>query len=191
MRAVHGSTVLYPCDANQAAHLVALMADLSGISYMRTTRAKTPVIYPPDERFEVGGSKVLRSSSEDQVAIVTAGITVHEALKAADMLAGEGIKARVIDAYSVKPIDAATLKAAAAETGGRLITVEDHWPEGGLGAAVLDVFADEDLRPRVVKFAVHEMPGSGKPAELLAAAGIDAEHIAKAARRLARAGSAG
>jgi transketolase len=134
---------------------------------------------------------VLRSSSEDQVAIVTAGITVHEALKAADMLAGEGIKARVIDAYSVKPIDAATLKAAAAETGGRLITVEDHWPEGGLGAAVLDVFADEDLRPRVVKLAVHEMPGSGKPAELLAAAGIDAEHIAEAARRLARAGSAG
>jgi transketolase len=191
MRAVHGSTVLYPCDANQAAHLVALMADLSGISYMRTTRAKTPVIYGPDARFEVGGSTVLRSSSGDQVAIVTAGITVHEALKAADMLAREGIKVRVIDAYSVKPIDAATLKAAAAETGGRLITVEDHWPEGGLGAAVLDVFADEDLRPRVVKLAVHEMPGSGKPAELLAAAGIDAEHIAEAARRLARAGSAG
>ena len=191
MRAVHGSTVLYPCDANQAAHLVALMADVPGISYMRTTRAKTPVIYGPDAPFEVGGSTVLRSSGDDQVAVITAGITVHEALKAADMLAGEGTKVRVIDAYSVKPIDAATLKVAAAETGGRLITVEDHWPEGGLGAAVLDVFADEDLRPRVVKLAVRDMPGSGKPAELLAAAGIDAAHIAEAARRLARAGSAG
>jgi len=188
LRAVHGSTVLYPCDANQAAHLVALMADIPGISYIRTTRAKTPVIYPPDERFEVGGSKVVRSSGEDQVAVVTAGITVPEALKAADLLAGEGIKVRVIDAYSVKPIDAETLKAAAADTGGRLITVEDHWPEGGMGAAVLDVFADEESRPRVVKLAVRDMPGSGKPAELLAAAGIDAEHIAEAARRLAGAG---
>src|SRR5207247_3664593 len=185
LRAVHGSTVLYPCDANQAAHLVALMADLSGISYMRTTRAKTPVIYSPDERFEIGGSKVLRSSADDQAAIVTAGITVPEALKAADALAEEGIAVRVIDAYSVKPIDAATLKQAAAETRGQLVTVEDHWPEGGLGAAVLDVFADEDLRPRVVKLAVTDMPGSGKPAELLAAAGIDAAHIAAAVRRLA------
>ena len=188
MRAVHGSTVLYPCDANQAAQLVALMADLPGISYIRTTRAKTPVIYGPDERFEVGGSKVVRSSGDDAIAIVTAGITVHEALKAADTLAGEGIKVRVIDAYSVKPIDTATLKAAAAATGGRLITVEDHWPEGGLGAAVLDAFADEEVRPRVVKLAVPDMPGSGKPAELLAAAGIDAKAIAAAARRLAAAG---
>ena len=188
MRAVHGSTVLYPCDANQAARLVALMADLTGISYIRTTRAKTPVIYGPDERFAVGGSKVLRSSGDDQAAVVTAGITVHEALKAADTLAKEGISVRVIDAYSVKPIDAATLRRAAAETGGRLITVEDHWPEGGLGAAVLDVFADEELRPRVVKLAVRDMPGSGKPDELLAAAGIDAAHIADAARRLARVG---
>jgi transketolase len=185
MRAVHGSTVLYPCDPNQTARLVALMADLRGVSYLRTTRAKTPVLYGPDEPFEIGGSRVLRSSGNDAVAIVGAGITVHEALKAADMLAEEGIAARVIDAYSVKPIDAATLRQAAADTGGRLIVVEDHWPEGGLGAAVLDAFAEEELRPRVVKLAVRDMPGSGKPAEMLAAAGIDAAHIADAARRLA------
>jgi transketolase len=185
MRAVFGSTVLYPCDANQTASLVALMAETPGISYIRTTRGKTPVIYAPGEAFEVGGSKVVRSSDGDQVAVVTAGITVHEALKAADTLAGEGIAVRVIDAYSVKPIDAETLAAAARDTGGRLIVVEDHWPEGGLGAAVLDAFADADDRPRVVKLAVTEMPGSGKPAELLAAAGIDATAIAEAARRLA------
>jgi transketolase len=186
-RAVHGSTVLYPCDGNQTAKLVRLMAGLDGISYMRTTRADTPVVYEPDEEFEVGGSKVLRSSEEDDVAIVAAGITLHEALKAADALAEEGINARVIDAYSVKPIDADTLLAAAEATGGRLITAEDHWPEGGLGEAVLSAFADADDRPRVVKLAVSEMPGSGKAAELLADAGIDAEHIAAAARALVEA----
>jgi transketolase len=186
-RAVHGSTVLYPCDGNETTKLVRAMAGLDGISYLRTTRADTPVIYEPDEEFEVGGSKVLRSSDEDDVAIVAAGITLHEALKAADALAEEGINARVIDAYSVKPIDAETLHAAAEATGGRLVTAEDHWPEGGLGEAVLSAFADTDERPRVVKLAVSEMPGSGKAAELLADAGIDAEHIAAAARALVEA----
>jgi transketolase len=186
-RAVHGSTVLYPCDGNETTKLVRLMAGLDGISYLRTTRADTPVIYEPDEEFEVGGSKVLRSSDEDEVAIVAAGITLHEALKAADALAEDGINARVIDAYSVKPIDAETLHAAAEATGGRLITAEDHWPEGGLGEAVLSAFADADERPRVVKLAVSEMPGSGKAAELLADAGIDADHIAAAARALVEA----
>jgi transketolase len=186
-RAVHGSTVLYPCDGNETTKLVREMAGLDGISYLRTTRADTPVIYEPDEEFEVGGSKVLRSSDEDDVAIVAAGITLHEALKAADALGEEGINARVIDAYSVKPIDAETLHAAAEATGGRLVTAEDHWPEGGLGEAVLSAFADTDERPRVVKLAVTEMPGSGKPAELLADAGIDAEHIAAAARALVEA----
>ena len=107
MRAVHGSTVLYPSDANQTAHLVAAMADLKGISYLRTTRAKTPVIYGPDEQFPIGGSKVLRQSDDDQVTVIGAGITLHEALKAYDQLKGEGITVRVIDLYSVKPIDAA------------------------------------------------------------------------------------
>ena len=189
-RAVYGSTVLYPSDANQTAQLVAQMADRSGISFMRTTREKTPVLYGPDERFEIGGSRVVRATGDDQVAIIGAGITLHEALKAADELAAEGIAARVIDLYSVKPIDAATLRAAAEATGGRIVVVEDHWSEGGLGDAVLDVFANDDLRPRVVKLSVREMPTSGKPHELLDAAGISATHIAAAARRLAQAGAA-
>jgi transketolase len=184
LRAVHGSTVLYPCDANQTAKLVAAMADLDRISFIRTTRAATPVIYDDEEEFPVGGSKVVRSSDDDDVAIVAAGITLHEALKAADALAEDGISARVIDLYSVKPIDVETLREAAEATQGRLVTVEDHWAEGGLGEAVLSAFADADERPRVTLLAVREMPGSGKPAELLAAAGIDAEHIAAAARHL-------
>lgn len=179
-RAVHGSTVLYPCDGNQTAALVQSMADLEGISYLRTTRADTPVIYEPGEEFPVGGSRTLREG--DDVAIVAAGITLHEALKAADSLAEEGIAARVLDCYSVKPIDADTLRG----LGMPIVTVEDHWAEGGLGEAVLAALADLDDRPRLVKLAVMEMPHSGKPAELLAAAGIDAEHIAAAARRLVR-----
>ena len=187
MRAVGGSTVLYPCDANQTAKLVAAMADTEGISYVRTTRAATPVIYEPDARFEVGGSRTVRASDEDDLTIVAAGITVHEALKAADALAADGINARVIDLYSVKPVDTETLNAAADATHGRVLTVEDHWPEGGIGEAVLSALAENEERPRVVKLGVRDMPGSGKPAELLGAAGIDAEHIAEAARELVRA----
>jgi transketolase len=134
-RAVHGSTVLYPCDGNQTAKLVRAMADIDGILFLRTTRADTPVLYDADEEFPVGGSKVVHSTAEDDVAIVAAG---------------------------------------------------DHWAEGGLGDAVLDTLADLESRPPVIKLAVREMPHSGKPAELLAAAGIDAEHIADAARRLVR-----
>jgi transketolase len=186
MRAVGGSTVLYPCDGNQTARLVAAMAGLDGIRYLRTTRAGTPVLYEADEEFPVGGSKVLRSSDEDDVTIVAAGITVHEALAAAETLAGDGIAARVIDCYSVKPIDVDTLRSAAEATG-CVLTVEDHWPEGGLGEAVLAALADADEGPPVTVLAVSEMPGSGTPAELLAAAGIDAEHIASAARRVVRA----
>jgi transketolase len=179
-RAVNGSTVLYPCDGNQTAKLVQAMADLDGISYLRTTRADTPVIYGADEEFPVGGSKTLRSPDDEDVTIVAAGITLHEALKAADTLEGEGISARVIDCYSVKPIDAATLRS----IGTPIVTVEDHWAEGGLGEAVLAALADAEDRPPVSLLAVREMPHSGKPAELLAAAGIDAEHIAAAARSL-------
>jgi transketolase len=185
MRAVHGSTVLYPCDANQTARLVAEMADREGIVFLRTTRAATPVLYGADEEFPVGGSRVLRDG--DDVAIVAAGITVHEALKAAEQLEEEGISARVIDLYSVKPVDTETVRAAAEVTGGRVLTVEDHWPEGGIGDAVLEALSDGEAPARVVRLAVREMPGSGKPDELLAAAGIDAEHIAEKARALARA----
>ena len=183
-RAVFGSTVLYPCDANQTAQLVSLLADQKGISYLRTTRGNTPVIYGPDETFRVGGSKVVRSSDADQVLVVSAGITLHQALEAAETLAGEGISVRVLDCYSVKPVDASGLREAARAAGNKVITVEDHWPEGGLGDAVLDAFADADDHPRIIKLAVREMPTSGKPDQLLAAAGLDADHIADAARKL-------
>jgi len=186
MRAVGGSTVLYPCDANQTAKLVAAMAERQGISYLRTTRGATPVLYEAGEDFPIGGSRVVRATDEDDLTIVAAGITVHEALSASQTLAGEGISARVVDCYSVKPIDVAGLSAAAEATGA-ILTVEDHWPEGGLGEAVLAALATLDERPRVEVLAVAGMPGSGKPAELLAAAGIDAEHIADAARKLVRA----
>jgi len=180
-RAINGSTVLYPCDGNQTAKLVRAMADLDGISYLRTTRASTPVVYGPDEDFPVGGSKTLRDG--DDVALVAAGITVHEALKAAETLAGEGVSARVIDLYSVKPVDGDTLRTLRMP----IVTVEDHWPEGGLGDAVLGALADADDRQRVVKLAVSGLPRSGKPAELLAEAGIDAAAIERAARELVRA----
>ncbi|GAA2556329.1 MULTISPECIES: transketolase [Streptomyces] len=183
MRAVHGSTVLYPCDANQTARLVAQMADLDGIRYLRTSRGESAVIYGPDEEFPVGGSKVLRSSGRDRLTLVAAGVTVPEALAAADTLEGEGIAVRVIDLYSVKPVDRDTLRTAAEETG-CLVTVEDHHPEGGLGDAVLDAFADGRPVPRLVRLAVRVMPGSASPGQQLHAAGIDAESIAAAGRLL-------
>jgi transketolase len=186
LRAVHSSTVLHPCDANQTAKLVVAMAETDGIVYLRTLRPNTPVIYGPDEEFEIGGSRVLRSSDDDDVTIVVAGITVHEALVAADALAEDGITARVIDLYSIKPIDVETL-AAAAEATGRIVTVEDHWPEGGLGDAVLAALAEADVHPQVRKLAVTDMPRSGKPDELMNAYGIDAEHIASAAHKLVEA----
>jgi transketolase len=186
MRAVGGSTVLYPCDANQTAKLVAAMAEIEGISYLRTTRGATTVLYGSDEEFEVGGSRVVRSSEDDDVTIVAAGITIGEALAAADDLAAEDISARVVDCYSVKPIDGDGIRDAAIATGA-MVTVEDHWPQGGLGEAVLSALADLDEHPAVTRLAVSGMPTSGKPAELMAAAGIDRGHIAEAARELVRA----
>jgi transketolase len=183
LRAVHGSTVLYPSDPNQAAALLAQAADRGGIVFMRTTREKTPVIYQPGETFEIGGSRTVRRSDDDAVTLVAAGITLHEAIKAADALAAEGISARVIDLYSVKPVDADALLTAARETRA-IVTIEDHFPEGGLGDAVLDALAGESSRPVVRKLAVRIMPGSATPAEQLAEAGIDADHIAAAAREL-------
>jgi transketolase len=180
LRAVHGSTVLHPCDANQTAKLVAKMAELDGISYLRTLRPATRVLYGPDEEFEIGGSRTLREG--DNVALVGAGITVHESLKAAETLAQEGIEARVIDLYSIKPLDEGTLRSLTCP----IVTTEDHWPEGGLGEAVLSALAESDERPPVVRLAVHEMPHSGKPAELLAEAGIDAAAIVAAARAVVR-----
>jgi transketolase len=185
LRAIHSSVVLHPCDANQTAKLVAAMADTKGIVFLRTLRPNTPVIYDADEEFAVGGSRVLRSSDEDEVTLVGAGITVHEALEAAAALAEDGISARVIDLYSIKPIDAETLQAAAEATG-RIVTVEDHFPDGGVGDAVLAALAEKGEQARVVKLAVTDMPHSGKPDELLSAFGIDAAHIADSARQLVR-----
>ncbi|MGH2948881.1 MAG: transketolase [Solirubrobacteraceae bacterium] len=185
-RAVHGSTVLHPSDANQAAALVAAMADTKGISFIRTLRGKTPVRTPADEDVRIGGSRVVRGADAADVAIVACGITVDEADRAAQALEEDGIRARVLDCYSLKPIDAEAVQAAARDCGA-VVTVEDHWPEGGLGDAVLEALADADDRPPVVKLAVREMPVSGKPDELLHEAGIDAEGIAAAARELARA----
>ena len=183
MRAVHGSTVLYPADGNSTAELVREMAGLRGISYVRTTREKTPRLYGPDDAFPIGGSKVLRASDEDGVTLVGAGVTVFEALGAADLLAEHGIPARVIDAYSVKPIDGETLRLALGETG-LLVVVEDHWIEGGLGDSVLAALAEggRELTGRVIKLAVTEMPGSGSPEELREWAGISSSKIARAVR---------
>jgi transketolase len=192
-RAVWSSTVLYPCDANQTAKLVAQMSDRNGIVYLRTTREKTPVIYEHGEEFPIGGSKIVRSSDQDQAAVIGAGITVHEAIKAYDRLKDEGITVRVIDAYSVKPIDVQTLHQAARDTEGNLVVVEDHWIEGGLGAAVLDAFAGTSNTPiydgpqlQLIKLAVRDMPGSGTPEELLHAAKIDADAIVEAVKSQVR-----
>jgi transketolase len=189
MRAVHGSTVLYPCDANQTTRLVGLMAERKGISYIRTTREKTPILYTDRlDEFRVGGSRVVRGGRpDDAVAVIAAGITVHEATQAADQLKG-AIAVRVIDAYSVKPIDGAALLDAVRASGGRLCVVEDHWIEGGLGEAVLAALAEAGAASDVARFVhlgVRSMPGSGKPAELLDAAGISARHIVAAVRELA------
>ncbi|GBD23511.1 Transketolase 1 [bacterium HR29] len=179
-RAIHGSTVLYPCDANQTVALVEAMASVRGIAYLRTTRAATSVLYESGRDFPIGGSVTLNASADDAVTIVAAGITLHEALAAAQQLRGRGIAARVVDAYSVKPIDAGALAHHAAATG-RLVIAEDHWPEGGLGEAVLAAIADVRPFPSVRHLAVRGMPGSGTPEELLAAAGIDAAAIVQAA----------
>ena len=186
MRAVHGSTVLYPADGTSTAALVEAMAATAGISYIRTTRGSYPGLYPPGEAFPVGGSKVLRTGEHDEVTLIGAGITLHECMRAADILDAEGVGARVIDCYCVKPIDTPTIVAAAQATGGRIVIAEDHHPEGGLGSAVTDALLAAGQRDlSVAHLAVREMPGSGTGPELLAWAGIDAGHIAAAARRLA------
>ncbi len=180
LRAIHGSTVLYPADGHSAVRLVSLMSELDGISYVRTTREATPLLYGPDEEFPVGGSKILREGSD--VALVGAGITLHESLRAADRLAADGVSARVIDCYSVKPIDAAALRAAADDIG-LVVVVEDHRIEGGLGDAVLGALAETGvLTGRVIKLAVTDMPGSGTPEELRAWARIDADAIVENVR---------
>jgi transketolase len=178
-RALADSVVLYPCDAVSTEALVEALIPQQGISYLRTTRAALPVVYDAGTAFPIGGSRVLRESASDRVCVVAAGITVHEALRAAEALATSNVAVRVVDAYSIRPLDAGGLRAAARACGGRLLTVEDHWPAGGLGEAVTSALAD-DAGVRVRSLAVRGTPGSGPPAWQLERAGIDAAAIRKA-----------
>ncbi|MDQ6776072.1 MAG: transketolase [Actinomycetota bacterium] len=184
LRAITSSAVLCPCDANQTARLVAAMADRDGITYLRTQRGDSPVIYDAEENFFIGGSRVVREGTD--ITLAGTGLTVHEALTAAERLAADGIEARVIDVYSIKPLDVQTLVSAAEETGA-IVTAEDHRPEGGLGDAIAGALAEAGRPVRMRKLAVYELPGSGKPAELLHQAGIDADAIVGAAREVAHA----
>ena len=183
LRAVLGSVVLYPSDPNQTVALLDAMREHEGISYMRSTREALPTLYEPGEQFRIGGSHTVRFSDADAVTLVGAGITLHECLGAAEQLAGKGIAARVIDLYSVKPVDAETIVKAANETGA-IVTVEDHWAEGGIGEVVATVLAEAGIATKLERLAVTERPGSGPPAALLAAAGIDAEHVVAAAQKV-------
>jgi transketolase len=184
-RAVHSSAVFYPSDAISAERLTETMARRPGINYLRTSRPKTPMLYSKDEKFPIPGFKVLRQSAQDRATVIGAGITVHEALKAADELKGQGTAIRVIDLYCVKPIDGKAIAEQLAATGGRLITVEDHWPEGGVGEAVLSALAGAGAAPAKSRLiAVNRMPHSGKPEELIDAFGISAKHIAAAVREI-------
>ncbi|MCX7924767.1 MAG: transketolase [Fimbriimonadales bacterium] len=183
-RAIPDAVVLYPADAVSAVKLVEQAARYQGIVYIRTTRPKTPVIYAHDETFPIGGCKILRQSPHDVVTVVGAGITLHEALKAHEQLLQEGIPIRVIDLYSVKPIDAETLIRSGQMTNGAMITVEDHYPEGGIGEAVAAAVNGYGIR--VYRLAVREIPRSGKPETLLAFYGIDAQAIIEAVRAIAQ-----
>jgi transketolase len=186
LRAVHGSVVLYPADATSTVALVGQMAHTGGVVYLRTTRGAYPVIYPAGEPFAVGGCKMHRAGPDDQVALIGAGVTLHECLIAADELAGTGTRARVIDLYSVKPLDADALVETCQVTGSRLVIVEDHYRAGGIGSAILEALADAGVPAlQVAHLAVSNLPGSGTPPELLDAAGISSRHIVAAARRIA------
>jgi transketolase len=180
-RSVLTSTVLHPCDATSTERLVEAAAAHTGIVYLRTMRQATPVIYESDETFPVGGSKVLRQGASDRLTLVAAGATVHEALKAYEQLQRDGITVRVIDAYSIKPIDVEVLRAAAEATG-RIVTIEDHYPAGGLGEAVLQALADRPVP--LTMLAVDKTPMSGTGDELRDFAGISAAAIVRTVQRL-------
>jgi transketolase len=185
-RAVHGSAVFYPSDAISTERLTEIMARRGGINYLRTSRPKTPILYTNADTFPVPGFKVLRQSAQDRVTVIGAGITLHEALKAAAELKSAGTAIRVIDLYCVKPLEGAALAAQIGATGGRLVTVEDHWPEGGLGEAVIAALAQAGAAPSKFRLlAVTGMPHSGKPDELVDAFGISARHIVAAVRAIA------
>jgi len=173
--------VLYPSDAVCAEKCVREAAKYKGLVYIRTTRPATPILYSPAEEFPAGGAKVLRQSEKDAVTVIGAGITVHEALKAYEQLKTEGINIRIIDAYSVKPIDRETIIRSVGETGGRVVVAEDHFEQGGLGTAVALVLPEKKYWKHL---CVRELPRSGKPQELLARYEIDTAAIVKAVKSL-------
>jgi transketolase len=180
MRTQPNIAVLYPCDAVSTERLIERAAYHRGPVYMRTSRPKTPVIYGPDEQFELGGLKVLRQSAGDVATVIGAGVTLFEALKAYDTLKNEGVHIRVVDLYSLQPIDAVSLIRCAEDTHGRLITVEDHYHAGGIGDAVAEAVAGRGFT--VTRLAVSEIPRSGTPEQLVDRYGISARHIAEAVR---------
>lgn len=182
MRCLAGSTVVSPSDANQTAALLAQLVERSGISYLRTMRGDTPVIYPADREFPIGGSVLVRSGEDPTATIVATGVTVHEAIEAADRLADDGVVVDVLDAYSIKPIDGDAIERAASSSG-RIVVVEDHRPEGGLGDAVSAVLAERGVQVPTARLAVRDVPGSASPAEQRAEAGIDADAIVQAVRQ--------
>ena len=185
-RAISGSEVFYPSDAVSTERLTEHMAKRAGINYLRTSRPKMPILYSKDEKFAVPGFKVLRQSAQDKATVIGAGVTLHEALKAFEQLKSQGIAIRVIDLYCVKPLDGKAIAEQIKATAGCLVTVEDHWPEGGLGEGVLAALAQVGVSPTKFKLlAVTGMPHSGKPEELVDAFGISARHIIEAVRAMA------
>ena len=176
-RTLPEAAVLYPADAVSTEQLVESAVKYPGIAYIRTTRGKTPILYGPEETFPVGGCKVVRQSEQDRVTVVAAGITVHEALAAADELNKEAVGVRVVDLYSIKPLDRDTLERCAAQTG-TVMTVEDHYAEGGLGEAVAAALPEVAVHI----LAVHKKPRSGTPEELLEDQGISRTGIARKIR---------
>jgi transketolase len=178
--------VLYPSDAPSAAALTVAIADAPGVAYIRTTRGAYPVLYPPETKFRIGGAAVLRESPEDAVTLIGAGVTLHESLAAAEILAGEGIAARVVDCYSVKPLDTELLIQSVRATGGRVVVTEDHFAAGGLGEAIATELLGAGVELSFAHLAVRNIVGSGTPAELLNEAGISAPHIAAAAKTLTK-----
>ena len=180
-RPIPGCAVLYPSDGPSAEACVSTLARHKGLSYLRTTRPATPLLYGPDEKFPIGGSKVLKKSQRDVAAVIAAGITVHEALKAHEELKKEGISVRIIDAYSVQPVDKAGLASEVGKSGNKVVVVEDHFPDGGLGDAVAMALSG---KAEIIHLAVRELPRSGEPDELLDKYGINAEHIKRAVKKL-------
>lgn len=184
MRSAIGSVVLYPSDATSTVALTIAMADAPGVAYLRTTRGAYPVLYPAGTAFKIGGAAVLRSSEHDDVTLIGAGVTLHECLAAADTLAESGIAARVIDCYSIKPLDVDVIVGAVSATQGNVVVVEDHYPAGGLGEAVAVVLLEHQVRANLIHLAVRELSCSGTPNELLDAAKISAPHVVAGARSL-------